>query len=348
MPTLQDRYLEIGGLRIRYWEAGVDGPNLVLIHGLGGAVEVWRRVLAPLARHHRVVALDLPGCGRSQAPPAYPADTLGFFAATVLGLMDALAMPTARVIGSSLGGAVALEIAIRAPARIESLILANSAGFSREVAWPLRLMSVPGVGEALTQPRREHAALALRNCVADPACITEDDIDQAYALATLPGAQAAFLRLLRVYCSLLGLQRATLHHLAQSAPSITAPVLLVWGDRDAIIPIQAAARAVTLLPYTALVTFPGKGHLPFVEAPVRFVALVNQFTVAPDAVLAAYRPPPRLAPRRVIWGADLPDRVRTMLTPPRVAAGVAALAVFVALPALRRRAAPPGQGVIRP
>jgi len=337
MPPLQDRYLEVGGLRIRYWEAGIDGPNLVLIHGLGGAVEVWRRVLAPLARHHRVVALDLPGCGRSQSPPAYPADTLGFFAATVLGLMDALGMTTARLIGSSLGGAVALEIAIRAPARAECLILANSAGFSHDVAWPLRLMSVPGVGEVLTRPGREHAALALRSCVADPACITEEDIDQAYALAILPGAQAAFLGMLRVYCSVLGVQRATLHRLAHNIPAITAPVLVVWGDCDAIIPIQSAARAVALLPRSALAVFHGAGHLIFVEEPARFVDLAEQFLVDPDAVLAAYRQTPLDGHRRTLWGAHLLERVGPALTPQRVAVGIAGLALLAAAPRVVRR-----------
>jgi pimeloyl-ACP methyl ester carboxylesterase len=281
--------------------------------------------------------LDLPGCGRSQAPVAYPANTLGFFAATVLGLMDALGMPTARLIGSSLGGAVALETALAAPGRIECLVLAGSAGFSRQVAWPLRLMSLPGVGEALTRPGREQTALALRSCVADPACITEEDIDQAYALATLPGAQAAFLGMLRVYCSVLGIQRATLRRLARSVPTITAPVLVVWGDRDAIIPVQAAARAVELLPRAALVVFSGNGHLTFVEEPARFADLVEQFTAAPDATLAVYRQTPLSGHRRTVWGREILARVSPALTPQRVAVGAAGLVLLAAAPGVIRR-----------
>ena len=339
MLSMKDRYLVVDGLRIRYWQAGETGHNLILIHGLGGAVEVWRRVLPELARHHRVVAFDMPGCGRSQAPSSYPADTLGFFAATVLGVMDALGMATARLVGSSLGGTVAIETALRSPARVDSLVLVGSAGFTYRVAWPLRAMSIPGLGELLTRPQRARTALALRSCVADPTTVTEGDVDQAYDLACLPGAQSAFLNLLRVYCNALGLQRSTLRRLASAVPTIAAPVLVVWGDRDAIIPIQSAGRAIELLPESALVVFAGCGHLTFVEEPVRFARLVEDFVGDPAAVVAEYRQTPLLRHRNTFWGSDLVERSARVMTPRWLAAGAASLMLLAMLPGFMRQRA---------
>lgn len=335
----QEHYVVVNGLRIRYWQAGEAGPNLVLIHGLGGAVEVWRRVLPELARSHRVVALDLPGCGRSQPPVHFPADTLGLFAATVLGLMDALGMATAQVVGSSLGGTVALRTALAAPERVQGLVLVGSAGFTHRVAWPLRLMSVPGAGELLTRPHRDQTAVALRSCVADPATVTEYDVDQAYALATMPGAQEAFLALLRVYCRANGLRRDTLRDLAAGIPTIKAPVLLVWGDRDAIIPFQSTQRARELLPESALVVFAGCGHLAFVEQPVRFARLVESFVCDPAATLAEYRQAPAHSQRNATWGRDLLERSAQRLTPRTLAAGLLSLVLLVVLPGMARQRA---------
>lgn len=339
MSTLQDRYLVIDGLRIRYWQAGEQGPNLVLIHGLGGAVEVWRRIMPGLARRHRVVALDLPGCGQSQAPAAFPADTLGLFVAVVLGMMDAHGMATAHIVGSSLGGTVAMRTALAAPDRVESLVLAASAGFTHNVAWPLRLMSVRGAGELLTRPGRQNTAVALRSCVADPAAVTEYDVDQAYALASMPGAQAAFLSLLRVYCRMTGIRRDTLRDLAERIPSIQAPALLVWGDRDAIIPVEAAQAALRSLPEAALVIYAGCGHLTFVEQPVRFVRLVERYIAEPAATLALYRAGAHTDRRNATWGRDLLERSAQRLTPRTVAAGVLSLALLAAAPAVMRQRA---------
>ena len=289
MDPLPDRYLVVNGLRVRYWQAGDQGPNLVLIHGLGGAVEVWRRVMPGLARSHRVVALDLPGCGRSQRPLAYPADTLALFATTVIGFMDALGISAATVIGSSLGGAVALETAIAAPNRVRDLVLIGSAGFSPSVAWSLRLLSLPGVGELLSKPARNRTAVALRSCVANPLNVTELDIDLAYAMASMPGAHAAFLSLLRVYCRMDGLHRPTVRRLANAMPTLPMPVLLVWGDRDAIVPLAVAERSLALLPAAALVVYTGCGHLAFVEQPADFTKLVAAFVGDPVATLAAHQ-----------------------------------------------------------
>ena len=201
--------------------------------------------------------------------------------------MAVAGMEQATIIGSSLGGAVALEFATRWPEKVASLLLVGPAGMTGDVAWPLRLMALPGLGELMTRPDRARTAQALRQCVADPAVIDDQDIDRAYAMACLPGAQDAFLRLLRVYTSVRGGDRTELRRLQSGMGKIQAPVLVVWGAEDRILPASAATTALTYLPNAALIICAGKGHLIFVEEPTWFNEKVQQFVRAPERMLAA-------------------------------------------------------------
>lgn len=277
LDTPRDLWTQINGLTTRYWALGEGAATLLLLHGLGGSVEAWHRNIAGLGAHFSVLAVDLPGCGLSQRPPRYPRDTLGLFADFVRAfLADRRAGPTILV-GSSLGGAVALETALRHPGEVRSLVLVDSSGFTTSVAWPLRAASLPGIGELLTRPSREASARSLRGLMADPKVVTEEEIEVAYRLARLPGAQQTFLEMLRVYCSLLGISRREVLRIVRSLPQIAAPVLLIWGDRDPIFPLQTVSSIVTQLPHAQLTVMKGCGHVPFVEQPEEFNALIASF-----------------------------------------------------------------------
>lgn len=281
-----DRYTTVEGLRLRYWLEGHDGPNLVLIHGIGGAVDVWRKQFEQLPQSHRVLAVDLPGCGRSDIPSAYPPDTLRMLASAVRAVMHHVGMTHATLVGSSLGGAVAIEFAMRWPENVLSLVLIGPAGTTHRVAWPLRLATVRGVGEALTLPDRARTAQAIRQCVSNPNSVTQDDIDRAFAMATLPGAHDAFLRLLRTYASVWGVDRGELQRLQAGMQSIHAPTLVIWGAQDRILPVTAAATALAKLPNAGLIVRPESGHLVFVEEPAWFNATLAKFVAAPAPMLA--------------------------------------------------------------
>ncbi len=335
----EDRFVEFDGMRLRYWVEGEAGPNFVFIHGIGGAVDVWRKQFEHLPGTHRVLALDLPGCGRSAILAHYPPDPLRMLAAAVQGVMQAVGMERATLVGSSLGGAVAVEFAMRWPEMVSSLVLIAPAGMTYQVAWSLRLMTIPWVGELLTRPSRARMAQAIRQCVADPASVEEDDIDRAFAMASLPGAQTAFLRLLRAYASLFGLDRRELRRLQQGMRAIQAPTLLIWGGRDRIIPLSAAYVALKHLPNAGLIVRPDGGHLVFVDEPAWFNRTLVEFVQAPEAMLAALRtqapaptvepfPVPRLARLRA-----LPAMTASVQMNPR-ARTLAALALLalVALP----------------
>lgn len=330
-----DRYTTVEGLRLRYWLEGDGGPNLVLIHGIGGAVDVWRKQFEHLPQSHRVLAVDLPGCGRSDIPAVYPPDTLRMLASAVREVMRHVGMTHATLVGSSLGGAVAIEFAMRWPENVSSLVLIGPAGTTHKVAWPLRLATLRGIGEMLTLPDRARTAQAIRQCVANPDAVTQDDIDRAFTMATLPGAQDAFLRLLRTYASVRGVDRGELQRLQAGMQTIHAPTLVIWGEQDRILPVAAATTALAKLPVAALIVRPESGHLVFVEEPTWFNATLAEFVADPATMLA------RLAsPAVAATGMVAEDAARPRLSLPprlRLAAATALIVLLFGLQAARQR-----------
>jgi len=338
MNLPRDRYAHSDTLRLRYWLEGAGDQNLVLIHGIGGAVEVWRKQFERLPRTHRVLAVDLPGCGRSEIPAEYPPDTLRLFATAVRDVMVQAGMEQATIVGSSLGGAVAIEFAARWPERVASMVLVGPAGMNGSIAWPLRLMAIPGIGELLTQPDRARTAQAIRQCVADPQVVEEEDIDRAYEMACLPGARGAFLSLLRTYAGVRGVDQRELRRLQFCMRRIHAPVLLLWGTDDHILPVSAAATALTHFPQTGLIVREGMGHLIFIEEPAWFDETVRKFVQAPQAFLAATVQQPD-APIQLVRGGRepaalipaLPARLPARFTPRTLAVASVGLVALLAI-----------------
>jgi 2-hydroxy-6-oxonona-2,4-dienedioate hydrolase len=140
----EERNIDVGGLPTHYLTAG-EGPPLVLLHALGESALDWRWVLPTLACTHQVYALDLPGFGSSGKPSADYSPA--FFARFVDTYLDALGIEQAVVMGNSLGGLIALRLALFEPARVSALGLVASAGLGRDVTYALRLPTLPGYGE---------------------------------------------------------------------------------------------------------------------------------------------------------------------------------------------------------
>jgi pimeloyl-ACP methyl ester carboxylesterase len=138
--AVEERRIEVGGLPTRYLEAGTGEP-LVLLHALGESTSDWRWVLPALARTHRVYAPDLPGFGGSSKPAADYSPA--FFERFAAGFLDALGLRRAAVVGNSLGGLVALRLALSEPARVGALVLVDSAGLGRSATYADRVFPPP-------------------------------------------------------------------------------------------------------------------------------------------------------------------------------------------------------------
>jgi pimeloyl-ACP methyl ester carboxylesterase len=270
------------GHEVAYRDEG-QGDAILLVHGMAGSSRTWREVLPSLAEHHRVVAPDLVGHGRSEKPAGDY--SLGAFANLLRDLLDTLGIEHATVVGQSLGGGIAMQFAYQFPERVDRLVLVSSGGLGREVSWMLRLLAAPGAELALP--------LIAPWFVRDPGTATSRwlrdrgvrvarlaEMWDAYSSLTDAETRAAFLRTLRAVVDPGGqtIDASDRLHLAASTPT-----LIIWGDADAIIPVQHATDAHAALPGSRLEIFEGVGHFPQAEDPARFLAVLEDFlgTTAP-------------------------------------------------------------------
>lgn len=282
MPEVQLAGGALDGLRL-HWVGDGRGPAVVFLHGLGGFAESWRPTMAALAGRHTVLALDLPGFGRSAKPRARY--HLEFFAAAVEGFLDAMGIPHATLVGHSLGGAVAVTFALRRPPRVERLALLGALvpGFYT-LSVPYRLAVVPGLGDGLALVRS--AALyrrALSRCFYVPDRATVDFlVGHAWADRTCLTARLAFLRTLR-HCRDDLVARAPAYR--RAIATLDLPVLLVHGRHDPVIPAAACRAAGAVFPRAEVRWLDACGHFPHLECP----SAVNDWLAA----FAAERPAAR-------------------------------------------------------
>ncbi|MBN1828796.1 MAG: alpha/beta fold hydrolase [Deltaproteobacteria bacterium] len=260
----EDRYAMVGDLRIRYWMAGNAGSPVVLIHGLGLSAEVWMFTLETLARRRRIFVPDLPGFGRSENPAHYSTDFLVSF---IDEFLKACSIDEVTLVGSSLGGGLSLLYALAHPERVQNLVLIGSAGFGRDISAALRLLTLPVLGECVTTPSRRWTRLLLRTSVFDTSLITAAEVTLFYKLSRLPGNQKAFLSILRSACSLGGVREEILGPIRRGLPGLVMPALLLWGDRDAVIPLRYGEKARSLMPKSSMKVLHRCGHLPPYERP---------------------------------------------------------------------------------
>ena len=274
--VVEERRIEVGGLPTRYLEAGAGEP-LVLLHALGESALDWRWVLPALARTRHVYAPDLPGFGGSAKPQADY--SLAFFERFAAGLLDALGLERAAVVGNSLGGHIALRLALSEPGRVDALVLVDSAGLGRSATYALRSLTAPGYGElaiawAKTPPGAAARVWAKAHLLfAHPQLAPAPWTAEQYRLAQLPGFLEAALAALRAQLDLGGQREVLLDRL----PHLRMPTLVVWGARDRVFPPSQAQDAVSRLPKGSLALIPDCGHMPHVECPDRFVAALDEF-----------------------------------------------------------------------
>lgn len=240
----------VDGTALRIIDSG-GGPAVVFVHGLGSSMYAWRFVLGPvLQAGHRVVAFDNRGFGFSgRGAGGYDNDA---YARLLLAVLDSLGIAQAVLVGHSMGGAIAAEAALAAPDRVRALVLIGSAGYGVAEPWVLRLARLPLVGRLATAARgRWTVRHLLRSTFADPARVTEADVDQYYAAAAQPGSAHAVRHVLAEF---------RFDGLTGRLRRLGAPTLLVWGAQDRWTPLWAGQHMAMELPHGALVVVPDAGH----------------------------------------------------------------------------------------
>ena len=256
---------------VRFVDEG-HGPVLLLIHGLGGNWQNWQANIAGLARCHRVVAPDLPGFGSS--PPYRGAVTMTRYADTIVEFLDVLDIESAIVVGNSMGGLLAIEIAVRHPGRVRGIVLACSAGIPLTTLRHRIILrpSVVALNAVLRGHRIRRAALAspaVRGAIAARIVHRPRQIDPEHLGAALDGLGTA---------SLAPVLRAGLRYDARrQAPKVSCPTLIVWGRHDRLLPVWMGRQLHRMIAHSELVVWDDSAHCPMIEQPQRFNALVDAF-----------------------------------------------------------------------
>ena len=275
MP-LQDRYLSLDNVRVRYWQAGRDGTPVLLVHGFGASVEWWEQNVAALAARHRVYALDLPGFGRSERLPETL--SLSMAAGFLRHFLDAVDAPRAHIVANSMGGLIALQFSVQYPNAVDRLVLVSPAGFARQIHWVFRLLPLPVLGRWFIRPNRlKLEAFHRRFIHGDSSWLTADWLDRIHALECQPGASQMLFDVARIGVNLGGIRANILEPLHQALSHLTAPTLIVWGDRDRLVPPGQAQIGQQLLPNAQIHIFPGCGHCPQLECAAEFNELLLAF-----------------------------------------------------------------------
>ena len=269
--------VEIDGLPIRYLSAG-EGSPMVLLHGAGDNALDWWWVMPALAATHQVYAPDLPGSPDSARPTADYSPA--FFERFVASFVDALDIGRATFVGNSLGGFIALSLALSEPARVTALVLVDSAGLGRAVNPVFTSVNVPGLGEAAIPfwrtPVGAHQRAWGRTALLfahPPGSVPREWLAEQCRLALWPGYLEAHLSVLRTLVSPLGQREVLVDRLSL----LKVPTLVVWGARDRVFPESQAREAVARLQEGSLALVPDCGHMPHVECPDRFLAALGGF-----------------------------------------------------------------------
>jgi pimeloyl-ACP methyl ester carboxylesterase len=283
------RHVGLHGHRIAYRTAGT-GPVLLLVHGMAGSSDTWRFVLPALAERFTVVAPDLLGHGASAKPQVEY--SVGAHTNVLRDLLAALGLPHATVVGQSLGGGIAMQLAYQFPERCERLVLVSSGGLGREVGTLLRALSVPGVEHffpLVCSPVLRDAGLRMAAWIGDrfvrPAPVAEE-MWRSWAALADDDARRAFFRTLRAVVDARGQSVCANDRLYLAA---LLPTLIVWGARDGLIPVEHGLAAHDAIPGSRLAVFDDVGHFPHCEAPERFVETLFDFIDATEPAAAPER-----------------------------------------------------------
>jgi pimeloyl-ACP methyl ester carboxylesterase len=261
----------VGGHRIRYADYG-SGPALVLLHGMGGCWQWWLEVMPEMARHHRVIAVDLPGFGNS-TPLRAPYE-MADQAAMVARLLGHLEISSATFVGHSMGGLVTIALATGYPDLVDKAVLVDAGGVpmsDRRLEAILKILRMSywafTRGPMLKRLAREETTRArwLRMAMRDPRTMSP-----ALAALVIPRLAAP---------GFLDSIPASARAVRSSRPEdIKVPTLLIWGARDAFAPLHAAHDMLDRLPDGRIAVLSDVGHSPMIEAPDRFLDALIPFT----------------------------------------------------------------------
>ncbi len=268
---VQDRWMNIVDMN-----ADADGIPVIFIHGLSGCWQNWLEQLPYFAAGRRTIAVDLPGFGQSEMPAQDISMTN--YATAIDGLMNELGIDAAQIVGNSMGGFIGAELAIQHPARVERLVLVAAAGLSiesirteRTTGLRHRAENIVFFGLGHVASRSQQVALRARLRAALLLIVAAHPSKLPGPLAAqqvLGSGKPGFSDALEAMCR---------YPLRDRLEKISCPTLIIWGDKDRLVPLKDAAIFEKLIPDSRKIVYKDTGHVSMMERPARFNEDVRAF-----------------------------------------------------------------------
>ena len=274
--ALQSKYqasaadtVSVENVRLHVRDSGAkSAPSVIMLHGFGSSLHTWEPWAEALKNEYRVIRLDLPGSGLSEPDPTGRYDdqrTMDL----ILALMDRLAVARAAFVGNSIGGRIAWNFAAHHPERVTRLVLISPDGFASRGFSYDKKPDVPAMAHVMRYILpKSMVRSSLAQAYGDPSLLTDVTVDRYYELMLAPGSRGALIA---------RMEQTILRDPVPLLRRVQVPVLLIWGDRDKMIPVGNAADYVREMPQAKVVTFPALGHVPHEEAPAQSLVPVRAF-----------------------------------------------------------------------
>ena len=266
--TSQD-VVRVDGLNFHYKDTGPkDAPVVLLLHGFGSSLQTWDVWAAQLEKDYRVIRLDLPGFGLTGPSPLHDYSERGDLA-TLTHFVDQLGVASYSIIGHSMGGKMAWSLAAADAKRVNALVLIAPDGFPEAKDIGTKPYAVPGIMGMMKFCLPKYLVRkSIEPAFFDPNALSDSLVDRYYDMLRAPGVRAAIL------------ERANQTTYTDPVPrlmKITAPTLLIWGEKDRMIPSSNAQSYAKVLPSSKTVLLPNLGHLVQEEQPELALTHVTDF-----------------------------------------------------------------------
>lgn len=259
---MQEKFVNVDGNKIRYLESGNSKETIVLVHGLGASAERWEYVIPLFNKYFRVIVPDLIGFGYSDKPLVdYTSE---FFSKFLKNFLKKIGVERLKIIGSSLGGQISAGYVSENMDSIEKLVLVSPSG-----AMTHSTPALDAYVMAALYPDKEVAENAYQMMAGPDQKINAKIIEDFVTRMKLPNAKMAFMS------TLLGLKNA--ENILETLKTISIPTLIVWGERDPVIPIKYADSFVSSIKDCRFYRMDNCGHTPYVDEPEKFTKLVTDF-----------------------------------------------------------------------
>lgn len=262
-------YVEAAGMRVHVRVDGpADAPAVVMIHGFGASLQTWEPWAEALSGDYRVIRFDLPGFGLTGPDPT--GDYSDERSLAVLdSLMAELGVDRASLVGNSLGGLIAWKYAAQHPEKVEKLVLLAPGGFANPGYSYGQRIEVPQAFKVMRYTLPESAVRQFMTPLyGDPAAMTDDLVARYHDMMRAPGVREAMVQ---------RLEQFVVERPEPILRTIDTPTLIIWGERDVMVPFAHAAAFGEALPNDTLVSFPQLGHMPQEEAPDLVLQPVRAF-----------------------------------------------------------------------